>query len=106
MSVGIIGQTGALAFENVLHDSIHESCKRNRVNYSRCPLCNGEMLRDSCTPICDRPMCREFRKFLCRQSTTFRENFWKQVGYNPPLQNARSLYTLEELMGRAMGEAA
>jgi cytochrome c-type biogenesis protein CcmH/NrfF len=63
MSIPIshVGFQGGAVFENCFHETLHHSQPRSAVNYARCILCQGEMLRDSMSRICSRPLCRAVR---------------------------------------------
>jgi cytochrome c-type biogenesis protein CcmH/NrfF len=56
-----VGFSGAFVFHNCYHESVHRSQPRVAVNYVRCMLCHGEMLRDSMSRICSRPLCKSVR---------------------------------------------
>lgn len=56
-----VGFSGAYAFEKCYHETVHRSQPRLAVNYTRCALCQGEMLRDSMSRICSRSLCRAVR---------------------------------------------
>ena len=56
-----VGFSGASVFHNCYHESVHRSQPRVAVNYARCMLCQGEMLRDSMSRICSRPLCKAVR---------------------------------------------
>jgi cytochrome c-type biogenesis protein CcmH/NrfF len=63
MSIPIshVGFSGGSVFERCYHETLHHSHPRSAVNYTRCMLCQGEMLRDSMSQICSRPLCRAVR---------------------------------------------
>jgi hypothetical protein len=58
---------GASTFEDSYHETLHNSAPRQAVNYAKCVLCGGEMLRDSVSSLCSRTLCRAVRMILQQQ---------------------------------------
>ena len=63
----LAGRAGT-TFEDCYHETLHQSAPRVAVNYTRCVLCGGEMLRDSASRVCSRPLCRAVRVVLQKQA--------------------------------------
>lgn len=59
-----LGRRGASSFEDCYHETVHDSVPRVAVNYAKCLLCGGDMLRDSASRVCSRALCKAVRMAL------------------------------------------
>jgi hypothetical protein len=89
--------------------SLHARDARGHcTNYTKCKLCHGDMLFDSCSQVCGREHCRLVLTHLALQKSEYRDQFWKRFDAAP--RNAGNagigLWDLEQMMADATDEEA